>query len=323
MAGYSSNSDQPDHRDDSDRVVVVTGAGKGLGEAFAKAWASRGARVVVSNRRRAGAADDAGRVVDEIRSAGGQAIAEYSDMADPGAGEAVVGAALKAFGRLDAVIANAGTSGPARKLTQGSLADFRDVMETNFFSNIALAEAAQAPLQASPSGRFLLISSSAGLYGVRGRAPYAASKGALNAFAMSLASEWRRDGVGVNILAPYAATRMTDAPDLDPALAAAIAPANVGAVAVWLSSAACRQSGEIWVSGAGWLRRAQMVEGRGATAAADMSAEDVEALAGTLRGLEELRGFAGAEAAFADLIRECQAAHAAPAQSAAKGSEPA
>ncbi|WP_417493236.1 SDR family NAD(P)-dependent oxidoreductase [Maricaulis sp.] len=320
MTRYSSHSDRSDHPDDSGRVVVVTGAGKGLGEAFAKAWAARGAHVVVSNRRRPGAPDDAGRVVEEIRSSGGQAVAEYSDMADPGAGEAVVGAAIKAFGRLDAVIANAGTSGPARKLTQGSLADFRDVMETNFFANIALAEAAQGPLRASPSGRFLLISSSAGLYGVRGRAPYAASKGALNAFAMSLASEWRRDGVGVNVLAPYAATRMTDAPDLDPALAAAIAPGNVGSAAVWLSSAACRQSGEIWVSGAGWLRRAQMVEGRGATAAPDMSAEDVQALAGTLRGLDDVRGFAGAEAAFADLIHECQRARASEARPSVTGS---
>jgi NAD(P)-dependent dehydrogenase (short-subunit alcohol dehydrogenase family) len=318
MTKYSSHSDRSDLSDDSGRVVVVTGAGKGLGEAFAKAWAARGANVVVSNRRRPGAPDDAGRVADEIRSAGGQAVAEYSDMADPGAGEAVVKTALEEFGRLDAVIANAGTSGPARKLTQGSLADFRDVMETNFFSNVALAEAAQAPLQASPSGRLLLISSSAGLYGVRGRAPYAASKGALNALAMSLASEWRRSGIGVNILAPYAATRMTDAPDLDPALAAAIAPANVGSAAVWLSSAACRHTGEIWVSGAGWLRRAQMVEGRGATAAVDLSAEDVEALAAPLRGLEDVRGFAGAEAAFADLIRECQTAQAAQDQPTAK-----
>lgn len=297
----------PELQQARDRVVLVTGAGKGLGEAFAKAWAARGARVVVSNRRRPGAPDDAGRVVDEIRKAGGQAIAEYSDMSDAGAGEAVIKAALDAFGQLDAVIANAGTSGPARKLAAGALPDFRDVMETNFFSNVALAEAAIEPLRASSAGRFLLISSSAGLYGVRGRAPYAASKGALNAFAMALAAEWHRDGVGVNILAPYAATRMTAGPELGEALAAAMVPENVAPVAVWLSSAACQHSGEIWVSGAGWLRRAQMVEGLGAAVAPGMDVAAIEAVSESLRGLDGVRGFAGAEAAFADLIGELQA----------------
>ena len=308
MTGSDIYSRKSETGDASGRVVLVTGAGKGLGAAFAKAWAARGARVVVSNRRRPGAPDDAARIVDEIRKAGGEAVAEYSDMSHPGAGEAVVEAALNAFGQLDAVIANAGTSGPARKLSAGGLPDFRDVMETNFFSNVALAEAALEPLRASPAGRLLLISSSAGLYGVRGRAPYAASKGALNALALSLASEWRRDGVGVNVLAPYAATRMTAGPDFGDALAAAMVPENVASVAVWLSSAACRQSGEIWVSGAGWLRRAQMVEGRGVAVDPDMDAATIEAAAGALRGLDGVRGFAGAEAAFADLAGESQAA---------------
>jgi NAD(P)-dependent dehydrogenase (short-subunit alcohol dehydrogenase family) len=294
--------------DAGQRVVLVTGAGKGLGAAFAKAWAARGARVVVSNRRRPGAPDDAGRVVEEIRAAGGEAVAEYSDMSHPGSGEAVVQAALTAFGRLDAVIANAGTSGPARKLSAGGLPDFRDVMETNFFSNVALAEAALEPLRASPAGRLLLVSSAAGLYGVRGRAPYAASKGALNAFALSLAHELRRDGVGVNVLAPYAATRMTAGPELGEALAAALLPENVAPVALWLSSEACHHTGEIWVSGAGWLRRAQMVEGMGAAVAPNMDPARIEAEAAGLRSLEGVHGFAGAEAAFADLLEARQAA---------------
>tara|TARA_R110000868_G_scaffold6550_2_gene37012 strand:- start:89879 stop:90850 length:972 start_codon:yes stop_codon:yes gene_type:complete len=304
MTGQLPHDELPAGRDQTGRVVIVTGAGKGLGAAFAKACAARGARVVVSNRRRPGAADDAGRVVDEIRAAGGEAIAEYSDIAEPGAADAVVRAALNAWGRLDAVIANAGTSGPADKVRTAGMAGFRDVLETNFFANVALAQAAIEPLIASGAGRFVFVSSSAGLYGVRGRAPYAASKGALNAFAQTLADELRRDGIGVNILAPYAATRMTEEQGVDERGRVVLAPERVAAAAVWLSSAACSCSGEIWVSGAGRMRQARMMEGQGARFHQDLPAADMDRLAGTLRSGEGMHGFAGAEAAFADLMTE-------------------
>ena len=116
-------------------------------------------------------------------------------------------------------------------------------------------------LRKSPGGRVLFVASTAGLYGVRGRAPYAASKAAMVAYALTLAAELRREGLGVNILVPYAETQMTAGlstagPDMSPAL---VAP-----VASWLMSPDCAATGEIWVAGGGYVRRARMEEGLGA-----------------------------------------------------------
>jgi 3-hydroxyacyl-CoA dehydrogenase/3a,7a,12a-trihydroxy-5b-cholest-24-enoyl-CoA hydratase len=123
---------------------------------------------------------------------------------------------------------------------------------------------------------------------VKGRGAYAASKGALNAFALSLARELRRDGVGVNILAPYAATKMT-AEGLPPAVATLMTPDQLVPLAIAMTSSDHVETGRIRVAGGGIARFARVVE----AATADMHAA---------------RGFADAEAAFADLLAEVQAA---------------
>ena len=192
-----------------ERAVIVTGAGKGLGAAFACALAGDGAAVLVNNRLRAGQPDSAGAIADSIRASGGQAIANYQDVAAPGAAQALVTAAIEAFGRIDAVVFNAGIMGPAAKLPDIDMTALRDVLNTNFFAQAALAQAALPHLLASPAGRMVFVSSSAGLHGVRGRIPYAASKGALNAMALTLADELKRTQVRVNMLCPYASTPMT------------------------------------------------------------------------------------------------------------------
>lgn len=98
------------------RVVIVTGAGKGLGCAFAELWAESGACVLVNNRRRPDEASSADAVVSAIKAGGGEAIAEYSDVRSPEAPTAMIGAALKAWGRVDVLILNAGVNGPAARL---------------------------------------------------------------------------------------------------------------------------------------------------------------------------------------------------------------
>ncbi|WAC23571.1 SDR family NAD(P)-dependent oxidoreductase [Blastomonas sp. SL216] len=281
-----------------ERAVIVTGAGKGLGAAFALAMASEGAAVLVNNRLRQDQPDSAGAIADTIRAQGGRALANYQDIAAPGAAQALVKAALDAFGRIDAIIFNAGIIGPAAKLPDMDIAALRDVLNTNFLAQAALAQAALPHLLASPSGRMVFVSSSAGLHGVRGRIPYAASKGALNAMALTLADELKRTALRVNVLCPYAATPMTaqdgvaDDPRLDPAYAAGMA--------AFLASEACSANGQIFLAGGRRYRRARMVEGRGASAPDDSSAW-IAAHLDRIAAMDGAREFSGAEAAFADL----------------------
>ncbi len=282
----------------SSRVVLITGAGKGLGRAFALHAASTGARVVVNNRRRDGEPSSADAVVAEIKAAGGDAIADYHDVRDAGAAEALIAAALKAWGRLDAIVLNAGVNGPAARFVNQTEGAFRDVIETNFFANLGILQAALPHVIASGAGRVVLVASSAGLYGVRGRAPYAVSKGALIGLGLTLSHELRRDGVGVNVLAPYAATQMTaDTMSAQPDIGARMTPESVAPLATWLASAECDANGEIWVAGGGYVRRARMMEGDGAAFA---GLGEVPAALEAGRPMLGATGFAGAEASFVD-----------------------
>lgn len=288
--------------DISERVIAVTGAGKGLGRAFAEAWAARGARVVVNNRRRAGEPNSADEVVAAIRAAGGTAVADYADVRDPDAPQAIVGAALDAWGRLDGLILNAGVNGPAARVDSLDLDALREVMEINFFANVPLVQAALPHLQAAGAGRLLFVASSAGLYGVRGRAPYAASKGAVIALAMTLAHELRRSGVGVNVIAPYATTQMTAGAETTP-VGPLLTPAAAAPMAVWLTSSDCADTGQVWVAGGGWFRRAQVEEGPGAGwfGAEPASPEWIGENLARLGDMAAGQGYFGAEAAFEDL----------------------
>lgn len=279
-------------------MVVITGAGKGLGRAFAIHAAANGARVVVNNRRRDGEPSSADAVCAEIKAAGGEAVANYHDVRDAGAAQALVDAAMHTWGRLDALILNAGIIGPAVKFGGQTEENFREVLETNFFANLSTVQAALPHVIASGSGRVVFVASSAGLYGVRGRAPYAASKSALIGLGLTLSHELRRDSVGVNVLAPYAATQMTaETMAAQEETGARMTPDAVAPVATWLTSEACTATGEIWVSGGGYVRRARMMEGDGAHFSA---LDDVPDALGVSREMSGASGFPGAELAFAD-----------------------
>ncbi len=280
------------------RSVIVTGAGKGLGAAFACAWASRGARVLVNNRHLGTGHASAEVLAQRLRGEGGEAVADLHAVDAPGAAAAIVEAALEAFGRLDVLILNAGITGAAAKVIDLDDAIIRSVMEINFHANTALVRAALPHLLDAPQPRILFVSSTAGLHGVRGRSAYAASKGALNAYALSLAAELRRARVGVNVLMPYAATAMTasESTVADPRLASdQAAPA-----ALWLTSDACTETGGIWIAGAGWFRRAQALESIGLgnpAATPEWCAENAKAIS----DMAGAHSYPDAEAAFADL----------------------
>ncbi len=272
-----------------ERVAIVTGAGNGLGAAFATAIAADGAAVVVNNRRHADRPFSAQVTADVIAAAGGTAVTDDHAVDQAGGPTAIVAGALAAWGRLDALVLNAGISGPAVKVGDGDT-DLAQVMAINFFANAALVEAALPALLASPAGRIVFVSSTGGLHGVRGRSAYAASKGAVNGYALSLADELKRTNIRVNVIAPYAATNMTAQPGrpADPRMA----PEGAAAMCAWLAGEACERTGEIWVAGGGHVRAAKAMES--ATAVFD------PAVLSSTAAMPEPRSYPGGEAAFAD-----------------------
>ena len=243
------------------RVAIVTGAGAGLGRAYALRLAADGLRVVVNNRRRE--VDDAGRgsadrVVDEILAAGGEAVANYEDVCTVGAGERMVAQALGAWGRLDALVNNAGVDqhAPFHKI---DLAAFRAIFDVNFLGTLQVTHAAWAHMRAAGHGRVLVSASSAGLHGLHGLSAYAAAKAALIALARTLAAEGASRDLFCNAIAPYAATRMTRM-HVSERDRSAMTPELVAPLVCALVSEKSRVNGQVIVVGHGWARRAASVE---------------------------------------------------------------
>lgn len=236
-------------------VIAITGAGKGLGRAYAHYLAAQGARIVVNNRSHAGeATSSADKVVAEIRDAGGEAVADYGSVEDPTSGEALLEAALSAFGRLDAVVANAGVieNRTFRKQTTDGL---QSVLDINLMGTIHSVHPAFRYFCEQGSGRVVVSASSAGLFGDFGLPAYSASKAAVLGLMYSMAIEGARKGVAVNAIVPYATTAMTEE-HISADIAARMSPDAVAPAVAWLLSGAV--SGEILVAGAGRVSRARM-----------------------------------------------------------------
>jgi NAD(P)-dependent dehydrogenase (short-subunit alcohol dehydrogenase family) len=239
------------------RCAIVTGAGKGLGRAYALHLAAHGARVLVNNRRHPGETDaqtSAAQTVEAIRAAGGIAEPNWSDVTDPASGQAMVAQALEQLGGLHIVVANAGMDQPTAFHKQ-SMADFRAIFDTSFLGNLHLAHAAWPHLLQQAYGRMVLTASSAGLHANHGQSAYSAAKAAVIGLMRALAIEGLRHQVRVNVIAPYGYSQMT-APYMPPEMARSFDPALVAPLVGWLCSEACDITGEVLVSGAGLVRRA-------------------------------------------------------------------
>lgn len=196
------------------QVAIVTGAGGGLGRAHALALAARGARVLVNELGDTG--DGTGpslaaaqAVVDEIRAAGGQALANAASVTDWAAVQAMVQQAVDAWGRVDILVNNAGILRD-KSFAKMELADFRLVLEVHLMGAVHCTKAAWPHMVAQGYGRVVLTTSSSGLFGNFGQSNYGAAKLALVGLMQTLGLEGVRHGIHVNALAPTAATRMTE-----------------------------------------------------------------------------------------------------------------
>jgi NAD(P)-dependent dehydrogenase (short-subunit alcohol dehydrogenase family) len=247
-----------------DRVAIVTGAGNGLGRAYALDLARRGTRVIVNNRRRATDTpgdSSAERTVAAIRAAGGIAAPNWEDVLDPGSGVRMVEQALSEWGRLDILVNNAGVDQhePFHRI---SLEAFRAVFDLNFYGSLHVTHAAYARMREAGYGRILVSTSAAGLHGLHGLSAYSAAKAALIGLMRALAQEGARHNVLCNAIAPFAATNMT-ARVATPDFTARMRPALVAPMVSFLASNQTLVNGAVIVAGQGGFRRATTVEGEG------------------------------------------------------------
>jgi NAD(P)-dependent dehydrogenase (short-subunit alcohol dehydrogenase family) len=248
------------------RSVVITGAGGGLGRQHALLFAERGARVVVNDL--GGARDGTGAgntmadsVVKEITDAGGEAVANYDNVATPDGGEAVVQTALDSFGSVDVVVNNAGILRDVtfHKMEQDQ---WDAVLKVHLYGTYHVTRAAWPRMREQSWGRVVVTTSTSGLFGNFGQSNYGAAKLGMVGLINTLALEGKKYNITANAVAPIAATRMTE--DVMPEeMLTALDPAYVSPVVVHFASEECTNSGDIVLAGGGKYARVHYMQAPG------------------------------------------------------------
>lgn len=259
------------------RVVIVTGAGNGLGKSHALDFARRGAKVVVNDLGGGIAGEGANSsvaqaVVDDIRAAGGEAVANTDSVE---AGDRIVEAAMDNYGRVDVVINNAGIlrDSSFAKMTD---ADWSLVLKVHLEGSYRVTKAAWPHMRAANYGRIVMTTSVAGIYGNFGQANYAAAKLGLFGLAQTLAIEGAGRNILCNTLAPTAGSRLT-ATVLPRDVTEALKPEFVTPTAIILGHESCPVNGALFEVGGGWISQTRWEQTRGVFFRDDFTAEDLEA----------------------------------------------
>jgi NAD(P)-dependent dehydrogenase (short-subunit alcohol dehydrogenase family) len=271
------------------QVAIVTGAGGGLGRRYALELARRGAAVVVNDVgcTVTGEGSDpavADKVVAEIQAAGGTAVASHESVASLEGGRAIVALAVETFGRLDAVVSNAGIYGvvPFEEL---SAEDWHRMLDVHLNGGFYISQPAFSVMKAQGYGRFVFISSSAGVFGLPGNAHYAAAKAGLVGLTNVIAIEGAEHGILANAVLPNGFSRMVTLsvgelePSDTPTFVDIIDPDLVPPMVVFLASRTCQFTHQNYSAAAGRYARAFIGLGEGwlAEPGAAVTADDIEA----------------------------------------------
>jgi NAD(P)-dependent dehydrogenase (short-subunit alcohol dehydrogenase family) len=281
------------------QVVVVTGAGRGLGRLYATELARRGASVVVNDvgGTMSGEGSDPGvadQVVEEIERAGGRAVASHGSVASPEGGEAIVGAALDTFGRVDAVVSNAGIFQTVG-FDELSTVDWQRMLNVHLDGGFHVSQPAFRVMKSRGYGRFVFIVSSAGLFGQPEAAHYAAAKAGLVGLANVIAIEGAQHGILANTVLPFGYSRMVtetigDREQLpeESSFLGAIDPELVVPVVVFLASRACELTHQNYSACAGRYARVFVGLGDGwlAESGSRPTADDVASHVGEISATE-------------------------------------
>ena len=275
------------------RVAVITGAGRGLGRAYALLLAARGATVVVYDPggTLTGAGDDDGpadEVVREITAAGGHAVASHDSVTTASGGAAIIGTALERFGRIDILIHNAGTVRRAA-LADMFYEDFDAVLDVHLRGAFHVVRQAFPHMRSAGYGRMVLTSSIGGLYGNHDVVNYGAAKAGVIGLSNVVALEGAIDNVMCNVIVPAAVTRMADG--LDTSTYPPMGADLVAPTVAWLAHESCSVTGEMLIALAGRVARAYIAETRGVYRPS-WTIEDVAAQIDRIRDTAEALEFA-------------------------------
>jgi NAD(P)-dependent dehydrogenase (short-subunit alcohol dehydrogenase family) len=260
------------------KAVVVTGAGRGFGKCHAELLASRGAKVVVAdygvNLDGSGSSDaPAHEVVQGIRDAGGEAVAAFADVSDEQAAASIIQAAIDNFGRLDALVNNAGIADPAW-FEDAPLEQFRRMINVHYLGTVYTCKAAWPHFQKAGYGRIVNTASEAVIGNVPKAMSYSGAKGAVFSVTRALALDGRRQNIKVNAIAPRGNTRLSapsvlaetfDVPEeaFDNPFMHAMTPEKTSPAVAYLAHEACAVTGETFISGMGMVARLTLVAAPG------------------------------------------------------------
>lgn len=243
----------------ADQVVVISGAGRGIGRQHALYFAAAGAKVVVNDFGGDLRGDDGGNaipanaVVEEIGKAGGTAMAAVCDIGDPAAVNAMIEETMARFGRIDMAIHNASSFAELGTFSEARQSDLARIVAVNLNGGWNLAQACWPHMRARRYGRIVMTGSAAGYFGRKADHAYSVAKGAMIPLVKILADEGAPDGIKVNMMAPVAATENAIAQKFPTSMAEYATPAQITTLVAALCHPDCPVSGRLFHTGGGYV----------------------------------------------------------------------
>ncbi|MEA3437417.1 MAG: SDR family NAD(P)-dependent oxidoreductase [Thermodesulfobacteriota bacterium] len=276
-----------------DRVAIITGAGAGLGRAYALELAKRGAKVVVNDYGGSpdgigdGSSSPAQIVVDQIKKAGGEAVANYDNVASPEGGKNIVKTALDAFGTVDILINNAGILRD-KSFVNMEPGYWQAVIGVHLSGAYNVTRPAFKIMKEKEYGRIVMTTSAAGLYGNFGQTNYSAAKLAIVGLMNTLKLEGKKYNIKINTVAPFAASRLTEG-IMPPEIFEKSKPEFVVPMTLYLCSERCPVTGNIYNAGLGFFNRAAIFTGPSAVVGRKDDIPDADAISAKIKQISNLK----------------------------------